>query len=63
LEVADVLAAITDTNVWKFHPHPEVWLLVAFLVGAYIYAIKVIGPRLVRPGQPVVRPAQVACFV
>ena len=58
-----MLAAITDTNVWKFHPHPEVWLLVAFLVGAYIYAIKVIGPRFVRPGQTVVRPKQVVCFV
>ena len=52
-----------DPNVWKFQPHPEVWLLVAFLVGAYIYAIRVIGPRAVRPGQPVVRGTQVVCFV
>src|SRR5213078_3861239 len=62
-EVAAVLAAVTDPNVWKFRPHPEVWLLVAFLVGAYLYAIRVIGPRFVRPGQPVVRSRQVACFV
>ena len=39
-----MLAAVTDPNVWKFRPHPEVWLLVAFLVGAYFYAIRVIGP-------------------
>jgi len=58
-----VLAAVTDPNVWKFHPHPEVWLLVAFLVGAYLYAIRAIGPHFVRPGQPVVRGKQVACFV
>jgi putative membrane protein len=61
--VAVVLAAVTDPNVWKFRSHPEVWLLVAFLIGAYVYAIRVIGPRLVRPGQPVVRWRQIACFV
>jgi putative membrane protein len=61
--VADVLAAITDPNVWKFRPHPEVWLLIAFLIGAYIYAMRVIGPRLVRPGERVVRRRQVGCFV
>ena len=54
-----MLAAVTDPNVWRFRPHPEVWLLVAFLIGAYIYAVQVIGPRLVRPGQPVVRGQQV----
>lgn len=34
--------------------HPEVWLLVVFLVVAYFYMVKVIGPKAVAPGQPVV---------
>ena len=58
-----MLAAVTDPNVWKFHPHPEVWLLVVSLIASYAYAMKVIGPRVVRPGQPVVAGRQVACFV
>ena len=24
---------------WAFVPHPEVWLLVAFLTGAYVYMV------------------------
>ena len=40
---------ITDLgfNPLAFQWHPEVWLLVAFLVGAYVYSIRVIGPRAV----------------
>jgi hypothetical protein len=49
-----VLAAITDPNVWRFRAHPEVWLLVAALAGCYVYAVRVIGPRLVGRDHPVV---------
>ncbi len=38
-------------------------MLVAFLIGAYVYMIKVIGPGAVRPGEPVVRTRQVVSFV
>lgn len=48
---------------WEFHPHPEVWALVIFLVGAYIYAVRVIGPNAVEAGQPVVTRSQVRWFV
>ena len=30
---------------WRFQAHPEIWLLIAFLIGAYTYAVKVIGPQ------------------
>jgi putative membrane protein len=40
-----------------------VYLLVAFLIVAYVYSVRVIGPRAVMPGQPVVRPYNVASFV
>jgi len=48
---------------WAFHPHFEVWALVLVLIGAWIYAVRVIGPRAVRPGQPVVRKRQVFFFI
>lgn len=51
----------------ELHPlayqwHPEVWLLVVFLVSAYTYMVRVIGPRAVVPGQPVVTRRQLTCF-
>jgi putative membrane protein len=34
--------------------HLEVWLLIVFLAAAYLYMVKVIGPKAVAEGQPVV---------
>jgi len=50
-----VLAQAVDsvsTEPWKFQWHPEVWILVGFLVGAYVYMIKAIGPKAVPDGVP-----------
>ncbi|MFW2333844.1 cytochrome c oxidase assembly protein [Ilumatobacter sp.] len=47
------LAADLTVDPLAFQWHPEVWLLVAFLTGAYIYMIRVIGPRAVPAGAPV----------
>ena len=39
---------------WDWELHPEVWVLVAFLTGAYIYAVRIIGPKAVPDGvEPV----------
>ena len=43
--------------------HPEVWILVAFLTGAYIYMVRVIGPKAVPPGQPAVSRFNIGCFI
>ena len=56
-------AAPPGVDPWRFQAHPEVWLLVAFLVGAYVYTVRVIGPRAVPVGEPPVRRKQVVCFV
>ncbi|MFY9586969.1 MAG: cytochrome c oxidase assembly protein [Actinomycetota bacterium] len=32
-----------------WHPHPEVWALVAVLLGIYFWALRVVGPRHVEP--------------
>ena len=50
-------------NPWAFQPHLEVWVLVVGLVIAYVYAIRVIGPTAVGPGQPVVTRRQKVYFV
>lgn len=52
----------TFADPWRFQANPEVYLLVAFLIGAYVYAIRVIGPHAVAVGQPVVTRRHVACF-
>ncbi len=57
------MLGVVSPDIWRFQPHLEVWLLVAALTAGYIYAVKVIGPRVVRPGQPAVSRRQVGCFV
>jgi putative membrane protein len=56
-----MLAQVLDP--WRYQWHPEVWVLVAFLTGAYIYMVRVIGPKAVAPGQEVVTRRNIGCFV
>lgn len=58
-----MLVAAAYPEPWRFQAHVEVWMLVGFLVAAYWYVVKVIGPRAVAPGQPVVTGRQRAAFV
>ncbi len=46
-----------------FQWHPEVWLLVAGVLAAYVYMVRVIGPSAVPDGQPVVTRFNVVSFV
>ncbi len=55
-------AADLTVDPLAFQWHPEVWLLVAFLAGAYIYMVRVIGPKAVPAGQPVVSRMNVVAF-
>lgn len=45
---------IVNSAPWRYQFHLEVWVLVAFLTGAYVYMVKVIGPKAVAAGQPAV---------
>jgi putative membrane protein len=56
-----MLAQVLDP--WRYQWHPEVWVLVAFLTGSYIYMVRVIGPKAVPPGQPAVSRFNIGCFV
>jgi putative membrane protein len=46
-----------------WHPHLEVWLLFAGLLGGYAWALHRIGPRHVSPGEPPASRGQVTSFV
>jgi len=52
-----------DPDIWRFQAHPDVWLLVISAAVLYIYAVKVIGPKVVTDGSPVVTRGQVVAFV
>jgi putative membrane protein len=47
---------------WVWHPHPDVWLLVAVLAGGYAFAVYRLGPRHVAPGDRAVSPLQVVAY-
>ena len=52
----------TFADPWRFEANPEVYLLVAFLIAAYVYALRVIGPRAVGDGGVVFSRSNVWCF-
>jgi putative membrane protein len=56
--------AATDVGLgaldWR--PHPEVWLLVAALIGLGWFAARVVGPKVVPAGTPVVTTHQRVAF-
>lgn len=59
-----MLASVDITaDPWAYQFHPEVWVLIVFLVGAWLYAVRVIGPRAVGPGGVVVTRRQCWFFV
>lgn len=59
-----LLSAQTTAQVdfWRWVPHPEVWLLVGGVVVLYVYAARVIGPKVVPAGQPAVTRSQKRWF-
>jgi putative membrane protein len=48
------------TEFWRWQPHPEVWLLVGGVVALAVYALRVVGPKVVPAGSPVATRAQLA---
>jgi putative membrane protein len=55
-----LLAAARGTDFWRWQPHPEVWLLVGGIVLLAIYAVRVVGPKVVPAGTPVISRSQLA---
>jgi putative membrane protein len=47
---------------WAWHPHPDVWLLVALLGGGYALALRRLGSRHTAPGERAATRGQVAAY-
>ena len=45
----------TNTNPWRFQFHPEVWFLVIGLVVAFVYTVRVLGPKVAPEGKIISR--------
>jgi putative membrane protein len=56
------LLAQASTEAVGWRPHPEVWLLLGSLLGLAIYAVKVLGPKVVPEGEPVATRRQKGFF-
>jgi len=59
--LATILGA--DADIWRYQPHPEVWILVGCAIGLGLYATRVIGPKAVAPGQEIVSRSNKRAFV
>ncbi len=53
---------LAQLDPWAYKPHPEVWVLIAGIVGLGFYATRVIGPKVVPAGQEVVSTRQKRTF-
>jgi putative membrane protein len=49
--------------IWRWQPHPDVWLLVAAVVALRVYAGRVVGPKVVPEGTPPFRTRETVAFV
>lgn len=43
---------------WRWIPHPEVWVMIAVLVLLYLYATRIVGPKVVPAGEPIITRSQ-----
>ena len=61
LHSSSLASSLAGVDPWRFQAHVEVWLLMIVIIGSYVYAVKVIGPRVVTNGSVVTR-RQIQCF-
>jgi len=53
---------VLNPQPWRFQFHPEVWILIIGLVAAFVYAVRVVGPKVVPMGEVISR-KQLRIFV
>ena len=51
-----------DTDIWRFQSHPEVWMIVAVVLGFGWWVVNVLGPKAVPKGDTVVTRGQTLAF-
>ena len=52
-----------DADIWRYQPHPEVWLIIAVVIGFGYWVRHVLGPKAVAEGEPVVTRRQTIYFI
>ena len=57
-----LLAHESAAEVWTWHAHPDVWLMVVLLTAGYLAALRYLGPGRAPAGEPVVTGRQKAFF-
>ena len=57
------LARGTDTDWFRFHAHPDVWLIVILLSVGYLAALRYLGPKRVSLDEPIVTTKQKVLFL
>jgi len=57
------MTVLLAVNAWEYELHPEVWLLVAGLIGLGVYAVRAIGPLVVPAGETIITRVQKRYFV
>ncbi len=57
-----IVADGAATGVWRWHAHPDVWLLVVLLSVGYVIALRYAGPSRVPEGEAVATNKQKALF-
>ena len=45
----------TNPNPWRYQFHPEVWLLIIGLIVAFVYTVRVLGPKVAPEGKIISR--------
>jgi putative membrane protein len=53
----------TNPNPWRFQAHPEVWVLMIGLILAFLYTVKVLGPKAAPEGKILPRRQKVMFIV
>ena len=57
------MTSLLAASAWDFEFHPEVWLLVAAIIGLGVYSVRNIGPLAVPAGEPVTTVNQKRFFI
>jgi len=51
-----------NADIWRWQPHPEVWLIIIAAIGLAWYAVRVIGPKVATAGEPVLARRNVVAY-
>jgi putative membrane protein len=58
-----MMLSAAGTDFFRWQPHPEVWVLVGGVILLSVYALRVVGPKVVPRGRPVATRQQLAWLV